>query len=95
MKDTPPALEARYAELLRRAGPQRRLAMGASMLRTARSLAVLGIIDRLGDDDPVAVRRELFLRFYGDDLPEPHRTRALERVIAAARRSARSDRGAR
>lgn len=88
MKDAPPALEARYVEMLRRAGPQRRLAMGANMLRTARSLAVAGIIDRLGDDDPVAVRRELFLRFYGDELPEPQRTRALERVMAAARRVA-------
>lgn len=88
MRDTTPELEARYIAMLQRVGPRRRLAMGAGMLDTARALARAGIIDRLGEVDDVEIQRELFLRFYGDDLPEPHRSRALERVTAAARRAA-------
>ena len=57
------------------------------MLDAARTLVRAGLVDRLGEVDESTARRELFLRFYGEDLPEPHRTRALERIVAAARAS--------
>jgi hypothetical protein len=85
VSDTSPEMQARYRATLQRVGPRRRLAMGAGMLDAARTLVRAGIVDRLGPTDEVAIRRELFLRFYGD-LPEPHRSRALARVVAAARR---------
>lgn len=85
MKDTPDAVEARYVAMLQRVGPRRRLAMGSAMLDSARALLRAGLVDRLGAVDEVTFRREMFLRFYGDELAEPHRSRALERVMAAAR----------
>lgn len=93
MNDTPEAVETRYrAMLMALSGPER-LAMGGRMHRTARALMRAGILAELGPDaDEAEVRRRIFLRLYGDDLAEPHRSRALERVIAATKRpSARPD----
>lgn len=45
MRDTSPKSEARYFELLRLAGPVKRLEMCASLTRATRELAIAGIKD--------------------------------------------------
>ena len=67
MGDTSPKSEARYFELLRLAGPERRLEMWASLTRATRELAIAGIKDAhqgrpLTEDE---LRSALADRLYG------------------------------
>ena len=70
MDDTQPKAKARYVELLRQAGPERRLEMCASLSRSTRELAIAGIKaahpDRtLSDND---LRYALAERLYGAEV---------------------------
>ena len=67
MDDTSPKANARYFELLRQAGPAKRLAICASLSRTTRELAIAGIKAahpgrQLSEND---IRRALAERLYG------------------------------
>jgi hypothetical protein len=70
LSDTDPEALRVHLELLRRAGPQRRLALALSMSRTVMSLSRDGLARRFSGDDA----REVELRFvalhYGADLAE-------------------------
>jgi len=67
VRDTHPKAQAKYFELLRQAGPQRRLETCLSLSRTIRELAIAGIKQAhpqktLTDDE---IRQELAERLYG------------------------------
>lgn len=62
-----------------------RHAMGARMLTTAKALARAGIALELPGASESELRRRLFLRFYGDEIPEPHRSRIAARIAATDR----------
>jgi hypothetical protein len=80
MNDTSPEMEARYhAMLLARSGEER-LKMAGSMFSAARRLAVAAIMAADPSASPGAVRRALFLRFYGHEFDEPARERILARL---------------
>jgi hypothetical protein len=70
VSDTSPKANARYFELLRQAGPERRLAICASLSRATRELAIAGIKqaypDRLLSDDEL--RPRLAERLYGAEV---------------------------
>jgi hypothetical protein len=67
VQDTQPKATARYFELLRQAGPERRLAMCASLCRATRELAIAGIkATHLGRElTDLEIRRALAERLYG------------------------------
>lgn len=67
-QDTDPAAQERYYELLRAAGPARRLETAVSLSATVRTLAEKGIRARHphAADDEVRVR--LAVRLYGRDV---------------------------
>lgn len=70
MNDTSPAARARYFELLRQAGPSKRLAMCASLTQAVRELAIAGIKAShpgrpLG---PEELREKLAERLYGAEV---------------------------
>jgi hypothetical protein len=60
--------------------PEERLKMGCSMGSTARILARASILAHDPHASPAAVRRALFLRFYGHEFPTVERERILERL---------------
>ncbi|MET0484603.1 MAG: hypothetical protein ABW216_02810 [Candidatus Rokuibacteriota bacterium] len=77
MKDTPPAMEARYRKLLMQRSCVERLKMGCSMLATARALIVASVRERDPEISPASLRRALFLRLYGVDFDPKDRQKVL------------------
>lgn len=80
MSDTTPAMEQRYREMLMELPPERRLIQSCRMFTTAKCLAETSIRSmhaaRPVDDE--TVRRELFLRIYGAEVPDRLRKIVLE-----------------
>lgn len=79
MEDTSPKAKARYSELIREAGPEKRLAICLGLTRATRELAIAGIraahAGRALDDDEL--RHELARRLYGAEVARrvfPRRT---------------------
>lgn len=71
MTDTPPEVERLYRQMLMARSDAERLRMGFEMLQFARALATAG----LPEEHPVAVREQLFLRFYATDFSPQERAR--------------------
>jgi hypothetical protein len=70
VSDTSPKANARYFELLRQAGPERRLAICVGLSHAVRELAIAGIKKThsgrpLSDDE---LRQKLAERLYGADV---------------------------
>lgn len=80
MSDTPPAMEKRYREMLMKLQPEQRLLQSCRMLTTAKRLAEASIRSAPGAGrvDDETLRRELFLRFYGIEVPDRLRKIVLE-----------------
>jgi hypothetical protein len=68
----------RYRALLLARSPEERLKMGCSMGATARALVRASVLARDPQASPAAVRRALFLRFYGDEYEPAERERIME-----------------
>jgi len=75
MTDTSPAIARKYREMLLQRSGAERVRMGGSMLATARALVVASIRAREPSVSPAALRRALFLRFYGGDFSPEERER--------------------
>jgi hypothetical protein len=76
MKDTSPEMEQRFrAMLLARTGAER-LKMGCSMHQFAKMVVRASVLAKNPDATPAELRRELLLRFYGQDF-SPDRLRTL------------------
>jgi hypothetical protein len=84
VKDTLDKIERKFHDMLLARSGEERLKMGCSMHATARALVKASIPQR----DPVAVNRELFLRFYGDDFEPEQR----EKILLALQKAAENNR---
>ena len=84
MTDTPPEVMQRYRAMLLARSPEERLKMGCSMGATARALARASVLAQDPHASPAAVRRALFLRFYGHEFDAAER----ERIMASLERNA-------
>ena len=80
MKDTSPEIEERYRAMLIARSGEERLKMGESMYATARALVTASILERNPSASPAALRRALFLRFYGHEFDAATRQRILARL---------------
>lgn len=80
MNDTSPEMEARYHAMLLARSPEERLRMAGSMYSTARRLAVASILAVDPSASPAAIRRALFLRFYGHEFDAQARERIMARL---------------
>lgn len=65
MNDTSPAASARYHELLRAMGPERRLETAMALSRGVRELAMAGLRSRHPNADEQELRVRLTVRLYG------------------------------
>jgi len=75
--DTPPDVMQRYRAMLLARSPEERLKMGCSMGATARALVRAAVLAGDPHASPAAVRRALFLRFYGHEYEAAERERIL------------------
>lgn len=80
MNDTSPDMDERYRAMLLARSPEERLRMAGSMFSAARRLAVASILAADPSASPAAIRRGLFLRFYGHEFDAPTRERILARL---------------
>jgi hypothetical protein len=80
MNDTSPEMEARYHGMLLARTGEERLRMAGSMFSAARRLAVAAILAAGPLASPAAIRRALFLRFYGHEFDGPARDKILARL---------------
>ncbi len=77
MTDTSPEVMQRYRALLLARSPEERLKMGCSMSATARALVRASVLAQDPHASPAAMRRALFLRFYGHEFDAAERERIL------------------
>jgi hypothetical protein len=80
MKDTPPEMEARYRDMLMQRSGEERLKMGCAMRETARALVEASIREQDPQATPEAVRKGLFLRFYGHEFDVESREKILTAI---------------
>ena len=77
MGDTSPEIEDKFFEMIMKESGQKRMKMGFSMFNMAR----LQVIASINMDKPRAnlneIRREIFLRFYGNDFCPQEQERIL------------------
>ena len=77
MNDTPPEMARKYRTMLLQRSGAERLKMASSMFATARTLIVASLREKDPSASPAAIRRALFLRFYGADFDAPTREKIL------------------
>ena len=83
MKDTPPEMDARYRDMLMQRSGEERLMMGCAMRETARAFAEASILEQDPQATPEAVRKGLFLRFYGHEFNAESREKILAAIESA------------
>lgn len=85
MKDTSSEMDQRYRTMLMQRTGEERLMMGCAMRDTARAFMEAS----LKEDDPQAtveaIRKGLFLRFYGHEVDAERRAKILAAIESAAR----------
>ncbi len=78
MNDTNPLVEARFLEMIMKKSGQDRLKMGFSMFDMARRQVVASIKGRRPDVSDKELRKEIFLRFYGQDFSPEEQEKILQ-----------------
>jgi len=68
LSDTDPETQRVHLELLRRAGPSKRLALALSLSRTVMSLSRSGLAQRPASRDPQEIGLRFVALHYGEDL---------------------------
>lgn len=84
MNDTAPEVEERYrAMLMQRTGAERMI-MGCAMRDTAKAFVEASLREQDPQATEAAIRKGLFLRFYGHEFDAPTRDRILAAIEQAA-----------
>lgn len=84
MNDTSPDIAARYRAMLMERTGEERLIMGCAMRDTARAIVEASILAADPQATPQAVRKGLFLRFYGHEFDARVREKILAAIESAA-----------
>ena len=85
MKDTSPAIERKFRQMLMKRSGEDRLKMGCSMHATAQALAKASISQQHPGAHPAELKRLLFLHFYSPDFEPEQR----KRIAAALSKTSR------
>ena len=75
MIDTDPAAEAKTRTMMMEKSPEERFVMGCSMFTFVKTIVRASILQKNSDISPGNLRKELFLRFYGNDMDKEARDR--------------------
>ena len=84
MKDTAPEMDARYRAMLMQRSGEERLMMGCAIRETARALVEASIREQDPQATPEAVRKVLFLRFYGHEFDAASRAKIIAAIESAS-----------
>jgi 7-cyano-7-deazaguanine synthase in queuosine biosynthesis len=79
MDETPKEFREKYRRMIMRKSGEERMMMGDSMFVAARTLVLASLDPALTEDEK---RRELFLRFYGNDFSPDCKERILRWMTA-------------
>lgn len=82
MHDTSPAIAQKMREMIRLKTPTERVTMGCSMYETSKSLVIQAILKEDPSISKLALRKQLFLKFYGDDFDPTQRNKILKHMQA-------------
>jgi len=77
MNDTHPDVAVRYRDLIMSRTGQERLLMGFSMYDTAKRIVLSAIHNRWAGLTDAETKKEIFLRFYGQEFSEADRKKLL------------------
>ncbi len=77
MRDTSPEMEEKMYELIRKKTPEERIKMGFSMLAASKLLVTQAILRDNPHISPAGLRKEIFLKFYGNDFSPEEREKIL------------------
>ena len=77
MDDTSPDMAQKVCEMLEKKSPFERLRMGFSMYRTCKCLVTRSILESSPQISQEDLRKELFLKFYGNDFDSDQREKIL------------------
>jgi hypothetical protein len=78
MDDTHPEIARRVREMMHKKTPEERLLMSSSMHETSKILVIQAIKRNNPGISPSALRQELFLKFYGDDVSPKQKQKILK-----------------
>jgi len=84
MRDTPPEIDERYRALLMQRTGEERLIMGCAMRDTARAIVEASIKGQDPQATIEAIRKGVFLRFYGHEFDGETRDKILAAIESAA-----------
>jgi hypothetical protein len=82
MLDTHPDIAIRFRELMMRKSGEQRLLMGCSMYDTAKEIVRSAIYNSQPEIKDAEIKREIFLRFYGQEFSEADREKLLSALGA-------------
>lgn len=89
MTDTPPDIEERYRAMLMQRTGEARMIMGCAMRDTARAFVEASLREQDPHATEAAIRKGLFLRFYGHEFDQPTRDKILSRIEQATQSASR------
>ena len=80
MNDTPPEVTVKMAEMIQAKSPSERANMGWSMYETSKLLVIRAIMEQNPGISKGALRREIFLKFYGSDFDPETRDKIIKHL---------------
>lgn len=80
MNDTSPEVESRFNEMMMEKSGEERLKMGFSMFDMARGQVVASIKKSNPDADIQKIKKQIFLRFYGQDFSPKEQKKILMHI---------------
>ena len=81
MNDTDLKTQNLFNAMIMRQSGQARLAMGFSMFNMARKQVIAAIKQNKPLADAMEIKRDIFLRFYGQDFSPEEQTKILKRLL--------------
>lgn len=91
MNDTSPDIAKKMREMMQKRSPLERLKMGCSMHETSKYLVAMAICENMPIYSAADLRRELFLRFYGDEFDAATKQKILEHLEVQGKRSDKAE----
>jgi len=84
MNDTSPQIAEKIREMICKKTPEERLKMGCSMYDFSKQLVTYSLLETRPGLSPRELRRELFLRFYGNDFDSTTREKIITHIDKSA-----------
>lgn len=81
MNDTSPEMEIRFRKMMMEKSGEERLKMGFSMFDFARKQVIASIKEKYPEANENEIKKEVFLRFYGDDFSEEELKSILKHLL--------------